>query len=124
MIPALRSPLEGEAAAGPIPPDELVRENAGVAGAPAGAAPGTGVGPGVGEHGLRARTGEPGTPGGTPPDRKTRFVETSRGILSYGQLAPLLGERVLACAEATVTFFVASSPAAQKEKPRERSVTT
>lgn len=41
--------------------------------------------------------------GGTPsPDRNTRFVESSRGILSYKQLAPLLAERVLVCEEAIV----------------------
>lgn len=41
--------------------------------------------------------------GGTPsPDRNTRFVESSRGILSYSQLAPLLAERVLVCEEAIV----------------------
>lgn len=32
--------------------------------------------------------------GTTPPDDATRFVETTRGILSYSQLAPLLAERV------------------------------
>jgi hypothetical protein len=32
------------------------------------------------------------------PDRNTRFVESSRGILTYTQLAPLIAERVLACA--------------------------
>lgn len=31
----------------------------------------------------------------TPPDRNTRFIETTRGVLSYSQLAPLLAERVL-----------------------------
>lgn len=42
--------------------------------------------------------------GGTPsPDRNTRFVESSRGILTYAQLAPLLAERVLVCEEAIVT---------------------
>ena len=93
---------------------ELARDHAAVAGAPAGAAPGPGVGAGAGErggeHGLRGRTGEPGTPGGTPPDRNTRFVETSRGILSYAELAPLLGERVLACEEAIVTGAFAGQP--------------
>lgn len=32
----------------------------------------------------------------TPPDGATRFIETTRGVLSYTQLAPLLAERVLA----------------------------
>lgn len=36
------------------------------------------------------------------PDRNTRFVESSRGILTYTQLAPLIAERVLACEEAIV----------------------
>ena len=31
----------------------------------------------------------------TQPPHATRFVETTRGILSYSQLAPLLAERVL-----------------------------
>jgi CRISPR-associated endonuclease/helicase Cas3 len=31
----------------------------------------------------------------TQPPHATRFVETTRGILSYAQLAPLLAERVL-----------------------------
>jgi CRISPR-associated endonuclease/helicase Cas3 len=65
-----------------------------------------GPGPGErgGEHGLRGRTGEPAASGGTPPpDRNTRFLETRLGILSYAQLAPLLGDRVLACEEEIVT---------------------
>lgn len=33
--------------------------------------------------------------GTTPPQGSTRFVETTRGILSYQQLAPLLAERAL-----------------------------
>jgi len=97
-----------------IPRRELACEHAVVAGAPVGAAPGAGVGTGAGErsreHGLRGRTGEPGTPGGTPPDRNTRFVETRRGILSYAELAPLLGERVLACEEAIVTGAFGGQP--------------
>ncbi len=31
----------------------------------------------------------------TPPSGSTRFIETTRGLLSYSQLAPLLAERVL-----------------------------
>ena len=31
----------------------------------------------------------------TQPPHATRFVETTRGILSYAELAPLLAERVL-----------------------------
>ena len=69
-----------------------------------------GAGERGGEHGLRGRTGEPGTSGGTPPDRNTRFVEASLGILSYAELAPLPGERVLACEEAIVTGAFAGQP--------------
>lgn len=31
----------------------------------------------------------------TPPDGAIRFIETTRELLSYSQLAPLLAERVL-----------------------------
>ncbi len=31
----------------------------------------------------------------TQPPHATRFIETTRGVLSYSQLAPLLAERVL-----------------------------
>ena len=47
------------------------------------------------EYGFRE-----GTSGGndgsraTRPDRATRFIQTTRGVLSYTQLAPLLAERV------------------------------
>lgn len=34
--------------------------------------------------------------------RNTGYVESSRGILSYSQLAPVLAERVLVCKEAIV----------------------
>ena len=33
--------------------------------------------------------------GSTQPPHATRFVETTQGVLSYAQLAPLLAERVL-----------------------------
>ncbi len=33
--------------------------------------------------------------GTTPPHGATRFVETTRGFLSYSQLAPLLAKRAL-----------------------------
>jgi CRISPR-associated endonuclease/helicase Cas3 len=33
--------------------------------------------------------------GASSPDPSTRWIETSRGILSYSQLAPLIAERVL-----------------------------
>ncbi|MBU6402062.1 MAG: hypothetical protein KGS61_17225 [Verrucomicrobia bacterium] len=49
------------------------------------------------EHGLRGRTGESADPArDTRPERATRFLETTRGVLSYSQLAPLLAERVVA----------------------------
>lgn len=41
--------------------------------------------------------------GATPsPDRNTRFIESSCGILSDSQFAPLLAKRVLGCEEAIV----------------------
>lgn len=47
------------------------------------------------EHGLRAGTGADGADHrDTRPDRATRFVETTQGVLSYTELAPLLAERV------------------------------
>ena len=47
------------------------------------------------EHGVRAGAGGPGDDSrDTRPDRATRFIETTRGVLSYTELAPLLGERV------------------------------
>jgi CRISPR-associated endonuclease/helicase Cas3 len=48
------------------------------------------------EHGVRGRTGEPAEPPrDTRPERGTRFVETTLGVLSYTQLAPLLAERAV-----------------------------
>ena len=48
------------------------------------------------EHGLRAGAGGDTPPArDTRPDRATRFIETTRGVLSYSELAPLLAERVL-----------------------------
>ena len=47
------------------------------------------------QHGLREGAGgHPDDSRDTRSDRATRFVETALGILSYSQLAPLLGERV------------------------------
>ena len=47
-------------------------------------------------HGHGGRTGGRGLDSGTtrPPHSATRYVETSIGILSYRELAPLLAERV------------------------------
>jgi CRISPR-associated endonuclease/helicase Cas3 len=48
------------------------------------------------EHGLRAGAGGDEPPSrDTRPDRATRFIETTRGILSYSEIAPLLAEQVL-----------------------------
>ncbi len=48
------------------------------------------------EHGLREGAGGDSPPArDTRPDRATRFLETTRGVLSYFEVAPLLGERVL-----------------------------
>jgi hypothetical protein len=53
-----------------------------------------------GEHGVRGQAGAGGDyPRDTRPDRATRWLETSRGLLSNQQLAPLLAARV-ALAEA------------------------
>lgn len=81
-------------------PDELDREHQPVAPAPGGGEappPLAGDSPGRGaEHGLRAGAGGDPLPArDTRPDRATRFIETTRGILSYSEVAPLLAERVL-----------------------------
>lgn len=48
------------------------------------------------EHGVRGRTGGSEVVGGdASTDRHTRYIETTRGILSYEELAPLLAERAL-----------------------------
>lgn len=53
----------------------------------------SGCGP---EHGLRAGASGTAPPArNTRPDRPTRFLETTRGILAYSEIAPLLAERVL-----------------------------
>lgn len=79
--------------------NELDRENQPLAPASTGseAAPLLGGDPaGCGaEHGLRGGTGASGEDTrDTRPDRTTRFVETTQGILSYAELAPLLADRV------------------------------
>lgn len=68
--------------------------------------------PGCGpEHGLRAGAGGNSPPArDTRPDRATRFIETTRGILSYSQLAPLLAERVLRVEAALYQLEFASWP--------------
>lgn len=55
-----------------------------------------------GEHGVRKGARATGDdPRDTRPDRATRWIETTRGLLSYLELAPLLAER-LAIAEASL----------------------
>lgn len=47
------------------------------------------------EHGLRAGAGAGGDDSrDTRPSNATRYLETTRGILSYAELAPLVAERV------------------------------
>ena len=47
------------------------------------------------EHGFRAGAGAGEDDSRrTRPDRATRFIETTRGVLSYTEVAPLLAERV------------------------------
>lgn len=48
----------------------------------------------------------------TPPDAATRFIETTRGLLSYSQLAPLLAERVLAVESALASGDFSPQPLA------------
>ena len=53
------------------------------------------TGGGGAEHGVRGGAGVDGDAARGPrPDRAARFVKTTRGILSYEELAPLLAERV------------------------------
>lgn len=44
----------------------------------------------------------------TPPGGATRFIQTTRGLLSYSQLAPLLAERVLGVETAIASGAFAS----------------
>ncbi|MBI4026459.1 MAG: Fic family protein [Verrucomicrobia bacterium] len=63
------------------------------------------------KHGFRAGTGA-GDDGSrdTRPDRATRFIETTHGVLSYTQLAPLLAERVTRLEAALYSGTFASHP--------------
>ena len=81
-------------------PDELDRDHQSVAPPPgSGETPPSLAGHSAGcvpEHGLRAGAGGDSPPArNTRPDRATRFIETTRGILAYSEVAPLLAERVL-----------------------------
>ena len=48
----------------------------------------------------------------TPPSGATRFIDTTRGVLSYAQLAPLLAERVLGVERAIASDVFAAQPLA------------
>jgi hypothetical protein len=81
-----------------VPPHELAGEHCPLAGTPGAgeaAAPlGKHSGAGGAEHGVRGRTGGRGSAALEPRSpHTTRFIETSRGILSYAVLAPLLAEQ-------------------------------
>ena len=79
---------------------DLAEENLAVAKAEAGRAQSSSLGrhpaPGRRQHGVRRRASGPQMAGdSTQPPHATRFIETTRGVLSYSQLATLLAERVL-----------------------------
>jgi len=46
----------------------------------------------------------------TQPPEATRYIETTRGVLSYSQLAPLLAERVLKVQQDIEDGLFASRP--------------
>lgn len=48
----------------------------------------------------------------TPPGGATRYIETTRGLLTYSQLAPLLAERVLRAEHAIASGIFAAQPLA------------
>jgi len=80
-------------------PDDLHRHDPPVEGTAAGPQAAASVGGDSArrgpEHGLRAGAGAGGDDSrDTRPDRATRYVETTLGILSYAELAPHLAERV------------------------------
>lgn len=63
------------------------------------------------EHGLRRRAGADGADSrDTRPDHATRYIETSRGVLSYAELAPLLADRVTEVEAAIVAGEFAALP--------------
>jgi CRISPR-associated endonuclease/helicase Cas3 len=63
------------------------------------------------QHGLRTGAGGREPPSrDTRPDHATRFVETTCGILSYAELAPLLAERVQAVLSDLVAGRYAERP--------------
>lgn len=63
------------------------------------------------EHGLRGGAGDGGEDSrGTRPDHATRFIETTQGVLSYAELAPLLADRVAAVEEGIAECEYAEHP--------------
>jgi CRISPR-associated endonuclease/helicase Cas3 len=50
----------------------------------------------------------------TPPGGATRYIETTRGLLSYSQLAPLLAERVLRVEHSIAEGAFTSQPLASE----------
>lgn len=47
------------------------------------------------QHGIRTGAGQPQNASGAPrPDRATRYIETTQGILSNAQLAPLVAREI------------------------------
>ena len=67
------------------------------------------------EHGLRAGAGGAAPPArDTRPDRATRFIETTRGVLTYSEVAPLLAERVLRVEAALYQSEFASWPLGER----------
>lgn len=94
---------------------DLDRDHPPVAPTPGGgetSPPVAGHSPGCGpEHGVRAGAGGDSPPArDTRPDRATRFIETTRGVLAYSELAPLLAERVLRLETALYQPEFAASP--------------
>ena len=63
------------------------------------------------EHGVRGGAGSSGDdPRDTRPYRATRYIETTLGLLSYSELAPLLGGRVAKLEHAVAWGEFASHP--------------
>ena len=96
-------------------PDELPRNHPPMEGPAAGAQAAAPLGGDPAErspeHGLRAGAGgHRDDSRDTRPDRATRFVETTLGVLSYTELAPLLGQRVTRLEEAVQAEEFQSRP--------------
>jgi len=96
-------------------PDEPHRDHPPVEGPAAGAQAAAPVGSHSlecsAEHGLRAGTGFLGDDSrDTRPDRATRFVETTLGLLSYAELTPLLAARATRLEAAVLAEEFAARP--------------